>query len=63
MRTYEKILKDVAISCSNVFNHGYCDHYLDAIQPDIIKAATDIYIAELRERSFDDWSMEARSNG
>lgn len=60
MRTYEKILKDVAISCSNVFNHGYCDHYIDEIKPDIIKAATDIYIAELRERGFDDRSREVK---
>ncbi len=53
MRTYENILKDVAISCGNVFNHGYCDHHNDEIRPDIIKAATDIYIAELRAQ-FDD---------
>lgn len=55
MRTYREILLDVAESCKHVFYNGYDDNYSD-----VIKAATDIYIAELRERSFDDWSREVK---
>lgn len=42
MRTYKEILLDVARSCKEVMYHGYSDNYSD-----VIKAATDIYIAEL----------------
>ena len=43
MRTYQEILKEVARACNNVFTTGYRD-----IMADVVKAATEIYIAELK---------------
>lgn len=55
MRKYKDILFDVAISCKEVFYHGYTDNYSD-----VIKAATDIYIAELKAHTFDNWMGQVR---
>ena len=48
MRTYQEILRDIANACNNVFTTGYKD-----IRPDVVKAATEIYIAELQTESLD----------
>ena len=45
--SYEDILKMVYQSCNSVFRCGIEDNYYD----DIIKSATQIYIAQLKTRS------------
>lgn len=44
MRTFEEILRDIANSCNKVFYSGYKD-----IRPDVVSAATKIYIAEMQK--------------
>lgn len=56
MRTYREILLDVAESCKHVFYGGYSNNYSD-----VIKAATDIYIAELGERSFGEVHLDIKA--
>lgn len=44
MKTFKEILVDVATSCSDVLNIPYED-----IKREVIKSATEIYIAELQK--------------
>lgn len=47
MRTFEEILKDIKNSCSRVLYGS-----LNDVMPDIIKAATKIYIVELENELY-----------
>ena len=49
MRTYAEILRDVARACDNVFTVGCRD-----IRAEVVRAATEIYIAELQKESLKD---------
>lgn len=46
MRTFEAYLRDVANSCNTVLYSGYRNNYSD-----VIKAATEMYVAELQTES------------
>ena len=55
MRTFKEILEDVTMACTYNFNTGYKD-----IRPDVVNAATKIYVVELYWDNINKLNLEQR---